>query len=190
MRFREILPQKSLFLSVEQTKRTLHIVALAPIKLIMDIFFLIPLLILPILVLLLLFFRANYKWNKSQKTLSSLNLNDYKKFENLRIGSNSHSGYRTIWGFTVDGIMYVNDNCIVLLPAKWSMTLAHTELPNWINSFDKIHPYQIGINTPNKISIKHKNQTLHLGECTIEFILKVENTNKKKEIIESMKNWF
>jgi hypothetical protein len=162
---------------------------LAPIKSIMGKFFFLFPLIPFFLMFLILFFRARYKWNKGQKLLSSLNLNDYKKFKNLRIGSDSRRGWKTIWGFTIDGIIYINDNSLVLLPSKWSISLAHTELPNWINKLDKTLPYEISIKTPNEISIKHKNQTLHLGECTIEYIVKTENTEQKKEIVEALKNW-
>ena len=155
----------------------------------MDIYFLIALLILFCLVFLLLFFRAKYKWNKGQKILSSLDLNDYKEFKSLSIGSDSRSRWKTISGFKIDGVLLINDNNIVILPARRSLILAHTELPSLIQRNSKINPYKIEINTPNKISIKLDTHTLHLGEATVEYVVNTENAEQKKEIVKALKNW-
>lgn len=130
--------------------------------------------------LLFLFFSTKDKWDKSQEILSYLDLNDYKKFENLRIRSVSKRAWKTIWGFEVNGVMLINDINIIILPAKRSLILFHTHLPSLIKRNSKIRP-KIKFQTFNQISIKHFNQ------ATVEYVLKTKNSKQKEEIIESLK---
>jgi len=130
--------------------------------------------------LLFIFFRAKYKWDKSQKIRSSLNQNDFKEFKNLKIRSDSNKGGKALWGFTIDGVVFINDNNIVLLPAKWSLILFHTELPSWIDRNNKKKPYKVKFNKLNSISIKYHTNTLHLGKAIVEYVLKTKSAKQKK----------
>lgn len=148
------------------------------------------LLLIFLLIFLVLFFafpflRSKYKWKECCRIISSLNISDYSKFEKIQIGSDSHSRWKTMWSFDINGNVLISDHNIVLLPPKWSFILFHTELPVILSDKNKVEI----ISKTNNILIKHDSYTLHLGKAIVNYNLHIKNIEQKKEIDKAINNW-